>query len=118
KDPAVTASRALALWVYGTGTNGRRVERHTDELAALAAAGLPVNPAIERAASLDAVWAFCGKWQSQRHDVDYQIDGVVIKVDRFALRDELGATSKAPRWALAFKFPPEERTSTVQQIAV
>ncbi len=118
KDSAVTASRALALWIYGTGTHGRRLERHTEELAALRAAGLPVNQVIERAGSLDDVWAYCEKWQRQRHDVDYQIDGVVIKVDRFALRDELGATSKAPRWALAFKFPPEERTSTVQQIAV
>jgi DNA ligase (NAD+) len=119
KDPAVTAGRALRLWAYGTGVHsGRRVSRHCDELDLLRRAGLPVNPAITRAASLDEVFAFCETWQRQRHDVDYQIDGVVIKVDRFGLRDELGATSKAPRWALAFKFPPEERTALCKQIAV
>jgi DNA ligase (NAD+) len=119
KDPAVTATRALRLWAYGTGAHSdRRPTRHWDELDLLRRSGLPVNPAVARASSLDEVFAYCETWQRQRHDVDYQIDGVVIKVDRFALRDELGATSKAPRWALAFKFPPEERTALCKQIAV
>jgi DNA ligase (NAD+) len=119
KDPSVTASRALQLWAYGVGTNTqRKAQRHWDELAQLRAAGLPINTVIERAASLDEVFAYCTKWEKQRHDVDYQIDGVVIKVDRFGLRDELGSTSKAPRWAIAFKFPPEERTALCKQIAV
>jgi DNA ligase (NAD+) len=119
KDPAVTASRALSLWAYGVGAHSqRKAQRHSEELEALGTAGLPINPAIERARSLEEVFAYCGKWQRQRHDVDYQIDGVVIKVDRFGLRNELGATSKAPRWAIAFKFPPEERTALVKQIAV
>jgi DNA ligase (NAD+) len=119
KDPAVTASRALSLWCYGTGLRTQRgADRHSEELEQLRQAGLPVNPTIERAHSLDDVSTYCDKWQRQRHDVDYQIDGVVIKVDRFALREELGATSKAPRWAVAFKFPPEERTALVRQIQV
>jgi DNA ligase (NAD+) len=119
KDPSVTASRELALWSYGTGMRSQRgAERHSEELETLRQAGLPVNPTIERAGSLDEVMAFCEKWTRQRHSVDYQIDGVVIKVDRFALREELGATSKAPRWAVAFKFPPEERTALVRQIQV
>jgi DNA ligase (NAD+) len=119
KDPAVTASRALQLWAYGVGTNtNRKAQRHWDELEQLRAAGLPINSVIERASSLDEVFAYCGKWEKQRHDVDYQIDGVVIKVDRFGLRDELGSTSKAPRWAIAFKFPPEERTALCKRIAV
>jgi DNA ligase (NAD+) len=119
KDPAVTATRALRLWAYATGVNsGRRATRHWDELELLRRAGLPVNPATTRASSLDEVFAYCERWQKQRHDVDYQIDGVVIKVDRFGLRDELGSTSKAPRWALAFKFPPEERTALCKQISV
>jgi DNA ligase (NAD+) len=119
KDPAVTATRALRLWAYGTGVHtGRQVARHWDELELLRRGGLPVNPATARAASLDQVFEYCETWRRQRHDVDYQIDGVVIKVDRFGLRDELGATSKAPRWALAFKFPPEERTSLCKQISV
>ena len=61
---------------------------------------------------------YCAKWQEHRHDVDYQIDGVVIKVDRYRQRDDLGATSRAPRWAVAYKFPPEERTALVKRIAV
>src|SRR5262249_6822595 len=121
KDAAITASRALKLWIYGVGARtgtALRPQRHSQDLDSLRTAGLPVNPAIERAASLDEVFAYCAKWERQRHDVDYQIDGVVIKVDRYALRDEMGSTSKAPRWAVAFKYPPEERTATVKQIAV
>jgi DNA ligase (NAD+) len=119
KDPAITASRGLKLWVYGTGVHtGRKLARHSEELAMLGQAGLPINPVIGKAASLDEVFAYIEKWQRQRHDVDYQLDGIVIKVDRFAQREELGATSKAPRWALAYKFPPEERTALCRQIAV
>jgi DNA ligase (NAD+) len=120
KDPAITASRNLHLWAYGVGTHSQRTaRRYSEELEQLRAAGLPVNTTIiERAGTLDEVFAYCEKWARQRHDVDYQIDGVVIKVDRFGLRDELGATSKAPRWALAYKFPPEERTTLLKQIAV
>jgi DNA ligase (NAD+) len=120
KDPSITASRALSLWAYGTGNSTARggVERHHQALGRLQAAGLPINPVIERATSLDEDFAYCEKWTRQRHDVDYQIDGVVIKVDQLALREELGATSKAPRWAVAFKFPPEERTALIKQIAV
>jgi DNA ligase (NAD+) len=119
KDPSVTATRALRLWAYGTGVHdGREATRHWDELELLRRGGLPVNPATTRATSLDEVFSFCELWQRQRHQVDYQIDGIVIKVDRFALRDEVGATSHAPRWALAFKFPPEERTALCKQIAV
>jgi DNA ligase (NAD+) len=120
KDPAITASRNLHLWTYGVGTHSqRKAQRHSEELEQLAAAGLPINTGIiERASSLEQVFAYCEKWTRQRHDVDYQIDGVVIKVDRFGLRNELGATSKAPRWALAYKFPPEERTAVCKAIAV
>jgi len=64
------------------------------------------------------VAGYCAKWQAHRHDVDYQIDGVVIKVDRYQQREDLGATSRAPRWAVAYKFPPEERTALVKRIAV
>lgn len=120
KDPAISASRNLHLWAYGVGTHSqRKVQRYSEELEQLRAAGLPINTkVIERAASLDEVFAYCGKWEKQRHDVDYQIDGVVIKVDHFGLRNELGATSKAPRWALAYKFPPEERTTLCRKITV
>ena len=123
KDPTVTAARGLSFWCYGTDTGaGRpglpRAERHSDDLAYLRSVGLPVNPNIERASTLEQVAGYCAKWQEHRHDIDYQIDGVVIKVDRYQHRDDLGATSRAPRWAVAYKFPPEERTALVKRIAV
>jgi len=123
KDPAVTAARGLRLWCYGMGTPGETVDgqrnaRHSEDLARLGAWGLPVNPTIEPAGSLGEVCAFIEKWQRQRHQVDYQIDGIVIKVDRYDQRADLGATSRAPRWAVAYKFPPEEKTAIVKRIAV
>jgi DNA ligase (NAD+) len=123
KDPAVTAARGLAFWCYGVGTpgetvDGQRTTRHSEDLARLRAWGLPINPTIEPASSLAEVVTFIEKWQRQRHQVDYQIDGIVIKVDRYDQRADLGATSRAPRWAVAYKFPPEEKTAVVRCIAV
>ncbi len=123
KDAAVTAGRGLRLWCYGVGapgeaTAGQRATRHSEDLARLRALGLPVNPTIEAAASLAEVVAFVDKWHRQRHQVDYPIDGIVIKVDRYDQRRELGATSRAPRWAIAYKYPPEEKTTRVLRIAV
>ncbi len=122
KDPAVTASRGLRFWCYGADSSGdgtrARLARHSQDLDYLRGAGLPVNSNIKRARSLAEVRGYCAHWQQHRHDVDYHIDGVVIKVDRYDLRRELGATSRAPRWAVAYKFPPEERTAVVKRIAV
>lgn len=121
KDPAVTAARSLRFWCYGADSSGderARVARHSQDLEYLREAGLPVNPNIKPARSLADVGAYCAHWQVHRHDVDYHIDGVVIKVDRYDLRRELGSTSRAPRWAVAYKFPPEERTALVKRIAV
>jgi DNA ligase (NAD+) len=123
KDPGVTAARGLAIWCYGMGTpgetvDGQRTTRHSEDLARLRAWGLPVNPTIEKVSSLAEVNAFIAKWHRQRHQVDYQIDGIVIKVDRYDQRADLGATSRAPRWAVAYKFPPEEKTALVKRIDV
>jgi DNA ligase (NAD+) len=119
KDPAVTASRPLRLWCHGIGAvEGRRFQRHSEILESLKDAGLPVDPHIERVGSLEEVFAFCESWQKNRHSIDYEIDGVVVKVDQVALQEELGATSHAPRWAIAYKFPPEERTTVLRKIAV
>lgn len=123
KDPTVTAQRGLRMWCYGMGTpgesvNGRRTARHSEDLDRLRDWGFPVNPTIETARSIDEVSAFVDKWHRQRHQVDYQIDGIVIKVDRYDQRVELGNTSRAPRWAIAYKFPPEEKTALVKRIAV
>jgi DNA ligase (NAD+) len=119
KDPGITASRPLRLWCHGIGAvEGRRFKRHSEILAYLGDAGLPVDPHIEGIGSLEGVFAFCERWQKDRHAIDYEIDGVVIKVDQVALQEELGATSHAPRWAIAYKFPPEERTTKLEKIAV
>jgi DNA ligase (NAD+) len=123
KDPSVTAARGLSFWCYGTDTGAGqpssvRALRHSDDLEYLRSVGFPVNPNIERASTLEQVVRYCAKWQEHRHDLDYQIDGVVIKIDRYQQREDLGATSRAPRWAVAYKFPPEERTALVKRIAV
>ncbi len=120
KDAEVTSSRDLAWWSYQLGEvhGGPAFARHSETLAWLGELGLPVNPEITTVATLDEVHAFCRRWQADRHELDYEIDGVVVKVDDLATRELLGATSKAPRWAIAYKFPPEERTTRLRAIAV
>jgi DNA ligase (NAD+) len=119
KDPAVTASRPLRLWCHGVGVaEGRRFERHSEALDYLKSAGLPVSPESQLVGTLEEVFKYCGHWEEHRHDVDYEIDGAVVKVDQIWLQEELGATSKAPRWAIAYKFPPQERTTVLRGIFV
>jgi len=120
KDAAKTARRRLAFWSYQLGDidGGPSFSTHHETLDLLGRLGLPVNPNIAVVRSLDEVYAFCRRWQEQRHDLDYEIDGVVVKVDDLARRGELGVTSKAPRWAIAYKFPPEERTTRLTGIHV
>ena len=120
KDPAVTAGRELSLWTYQLGaTEGTPAFRsHRETLDWLAEAGLPVNPEIQVVGSLDDVYARCEELLRRRHSLDYEIDGVVVKIDDLAQRGELGFTSRAPRWAIAYKFPPEERTTKLLEILV
>jgi DNA ligase (NAD+) len=120
KDPKVTARRELGFWAYHVGVmrGAPDFERHSERLAWLASLGLPVNPRNEVATSLEHVREYCDRWHATRHDVDYEIDGVVVKVDELALWDALGATSHAPRWAVAFKFPPEEQTTKLLDIMI
>ncbi len=120
KDPSVTARRELAFWAYQLVTVGREapVATHSEALALLGQCGVPVNPANAVVHGVDEVFAFCRHWQEHRHDLPYEIDGVVVKVDDLALRARLGATSHAPRWAIAFKFPPEERDTRLLRIDV
>jgi DNA ligase (NAD+) len=120
KDPAVTAERELALWTYQLGAieGGPAFTTHSETLAYLGDLGFPVNPEIRTLENPDDVLAFCLHWQKHRHDLDYEIDGTVIKVDDLARRQLLGFTSKAPRWAIAYKFPPEERTTRLNDIMV
>jgi DNA ligase (NAD+) len=119
KDPKVTASRPLRMWVHSFGAaEGVRFESHLGFLDWAAKAGLPVAPTTEARDSIDGVKELLRHWEHHRHSVDWEIDGVVIKVDRTDLQQELGATSHAPRWAIAYKFPPEERTTLLRKIDV
>ncbi len=120
KDASITAQRDLSFWVYQLGevTGGPAFTRHTESLDFLKAAGFPVNPEVRVFDSLDEVAAHCQHWQDHRHDLGYEIDGVVVKVDDVEQRARLGSTSRAPRWAIAFKFPPEERTTVLRDIQV
>jgi DNA ligase (NAD+) len=119
-DPAVTASRNLSLSVYGFGARegGRPLTTHWETLEWLAEAGLPVNERAERFTDLEGVHGFASSMLEHRHDLGYDVDGAVVKVDDLEQRRRLGATSKAPRWAIAFKFPPEEKTTVLKQIFV
>ncbi len=119
KDPAVTASRDLATFMYqvadprALGLTGQH-----DALEWLSRAGFRVNPDVRLCSSPDEVREFCRSAVERRGELPYEIDGVVVKIDSFALADELGFTSKAPRWAIAFKFPPEEKTTVLREIRV
>jgi DNA ligase (NAD+) len=117
KDPAVTASRQLSTWTYqlveeGTAT----VATQSAALDRLAALGLPVNPDHEAGLDIDGVIAFTERWRDARHALPYETDGVVVKVDRVDQQERLGMVSRAPRWAIAYKFPPEQVETTVEDI--
>jgi DNA ligase (NAD+) len=120
KDAAKTAERELSFWSYQLGAveGGPSFARHDQMLAFLRDLELPVNPEIRVFDTLEEVAGYCAHWQDHRHDLDYEIDGVVIKVNDLARRDLLGFTAKAPRWAIAYKFPPEERSTLLEEIMV
>ncbi len=120
KDPSITASRGLAFWAYQLGAveGGPNLAAHSEALDWLHELGLPVNPERRTAATIDDVAAFAEHWLEHRHDLDYEIDGAVVKVDRLTRQNALGSTAKAPRWAIAYKFPPEERTTKLTAIEV
>ena len=120
KDPAITASRHLSFWSYQLGevVGGPELASHHQTFELLESLGFPVNPEATVLRSLDDAYAHCNHWEQHRHDLPYEIDGVVIKVNDLGLQRELGATAKAPRWAIAYKFPPEERTTKLIDIQV
>ncbi|MCE2531561.1 MAG: NAD-dependent DNA ligase LigA [Acidimicrobiia bacterium] len=120
KDPTVTAERELSWWCYqlGSMTGGPAIGCHSETLEFLDSLGLPVNEAWLLASDLAAVEAYVLQAEKQRHDHPYETDGVVIKVDDFGRQAELGVTSHHPRWAVAYKFPPEERTTRLREIQV
>lgn len=119
KDLRVTASRPLRLVCHGVGARtGFEPERQSEAYAALAAWGLPVSDRVRVFTDLDQVLAHIDYYGEHRHDVDHEIDGVVVKVDQVDLQRRLGSTSRAPRWAIAYKYPPEEVNTRLLDIRV
>jgi DNA ligase (NAD+) len=116
-DPKLTAARRLSFFAYATaGHEGVRTQSET--LALLRELGFSVNDHIRPAANIDAVIAFCHEWETRRDELDYEIDGVVIKVDDLATQERLGAVARDPRWAIAFKFKPREARTKLLNITI
>jgi DNA ligase (NAD+) len=125
KDPGVTVSRPLQFFAYQIGQLASASAELLDSLGTQAArlafmseAGFVVNPEIRRETDIESLVGFCVETEHRRHELEYEIDGVVIKVDEIAVQERLGQTSHAPRWAIAYKFAPEERTTLLEDIMV
>ncbi|WP_329050806.1 NAD-dependent DNA ligase LigA [Amycolatopsis sp. NBC_01488] len=119
KDPKITRERRLRMICHGLGKReGFEPQRQSEAYDALAAWGLPVSPYSKVLTTADELTAHIAYWGEHRHDAEHEIDGVVIKVDRVALQRRLGTTSRAPRWAIAYKYPPEEAITTLLDIQV
>ena len=120
KDPAATADRNLSVWIYQLGfvEGGPSFASHTDQMAWLRDLGLRVNPANVTVESFDDVVAYVEDVTAHRHDRDYETDGIVVKVDSLADQASIGFTARSPRWAIAYKLPPEEKTTTLEDIRI
>jgi len=121
-DPALVSKRSLGAFVYQLVASGPGVagpfDTHSDSLTAMCEWGLPVERHWRRCANVDEVAAFCAEWADKRQTLDFDTDGVVVKVDALAMRERLGTTAKFPRWATAFKFPAQQATTTLKAIEV
>jgi DNA ligase (NAD+) len=119
KDSSITASRPLAVWAYGVGAaEGLTRESHWETLQALRERGFRTNPFAERHESLEAVAAACREWETRRVELDYEIDGIVIKVDSLDQQRRLGALHGRPRWARAFKWAPLTAQTRLNKISI
>jgi DNA ligase (NAD+) len=120
KDPAQTAKRKLAFWAYMAYVTDPEVQEpqsHFETLQLLKSLGLPVEPNAKLAADLDEVKQYCQDWSEKRHHLQYQTDGIVIKMDNRKVWSTLGATAHSPRWAIAYKYPPEEAETVVEDVS-
>ncbi len=120
KDPSITKSRNLSFWAYQLGeTQGMpALTSHHDTLNYLKQLGFPINPEHKLVDTLEQAEVFCANAEANRHNLDYEIDGAVVKLDDLVQREQLGFTSRAPRWAIAVKFAPEERNTILNDIQV
>jgi DNA ligase (NAD+) len=118
-DPRMAAERGLSIWCYQVArAEGHHEDSHVAALEWLAGLGFPVNPGLARCATLEDVESFIDGWDEKRRDLDYDTDGIVVKLDSSAERRALGATARAVRWAVAYKFPPEGRTTKLEDVVV
>ncbi|WP_261134340.1 NAD-dependent DNA ligase LigA [Bacillus sp. Marseille-Q3570] len=116
-DPKIASRRNLDIFVYGAGNyEGRNVESHSESLDYLEELGFKTNPEWKRCETIDEVIEYVNGWVERRPDLNYEIDGIVIKVDSLDQQDELGTTVKSPRWAVAYKFPAEEVVTRLEDI--
>ncbi|GCE03698.1 NAD-dependent DNA ligase LigA [Dictyobacter aurantiacus] len=119
KDARITATRNLSFFGYQIGyVDGMRINSQWEALEMIKEWGFPVNPHIELAPDLDAVMAYCNKWEKERFNLPYEIDGVVIKINDLAHQEELGTVARDPRWAIAFKYPPIQVATKLLDIRV
>jgi len=118
-EPSITAQRRLDYFTYQLLKDGRTYfDRHSKALAALQAAGFKVNPNHKAVKNLEEVWQFIQHWEAKRDSLPYEIDGIVIKVDRIALQNELGFTGKAPRWAIAYKYAARAGITEIENVMI
>ena len=118
-DPKVTAARGLEYFAYALGySENLRLATHQELLDFLRQEGFRTNPNNKKFNDMEELLSYCNLWQTQRFDLPYGIDGMVLKVNRLSLQEEMGATGKSPRWAVAYKFPPERAETRVKNIVV
>ena len=119
KDPSITAARPLSFWAYGVGArDGVELASHWETLDWLRQHGFPINPFAQRLETIEEVAEACREWERKRSELDYEIDGIVIKVDDYAQQQALGALHQRPRWSRAFKWAPRTATTRLNEIAI
>lgn len=118
-DPRITASRKLDIFTYGISyVEGISFSTHWEALEALKAMGFKVNPHARKLGTIEEVMDYCDEWAQKRDELEYEIDGMVIKINSLSQQAELGATSKSPRWAISYKFPARQATTKIEDIVL